>query len=222
MRCNCVHKSKRRVRLPWSDPLVPAKSYVLSAIGRQRRTCRGEPAGCRLARPLHTSHHDDTGVRRVLAPIRNVPPVGLLHQPHLLLLLLVAATVGCQGSVELPVYSGPPFGDVATEGEIAERSGCIVLQTRDNSTFVLVWPAGFTADASPLVIRDPQRRRVAGLGDSVTLGGVPGDSIRVPQCPGLAAWFVADVTTVNGVPVDVGPTLAPGPPTHQNPPPRPH
>lgn len=74
--------------------------------------------------------------------------------------------------VVLPTHSGTSM-EALTSGHLVERSGCIELETDAGENWLVVWPAGWTAerDDSAIVIRDSTGAEWAEVGSQVELGG---------------------------------------------------
>jgi hypothetical protein len=123
-------------------------------------------------------------------------------------LLVLGLTLGivvssCGGPDPLPFalprhnFPAAAMSGVATGGVIRFDGRCIWLESESGSSN-LIWPAGYHAFAPPLAIVGTSGRVIVRDGDTVELG--VGDANEgVPGCPPRGAFYVGEVSLVNGV-----------------------
>ena len=101
--------------------------------------------------------------------------------------------------IALPTHNFPPVAvsGVATGGVIEITGSCIWLRS-DATDSNLVWPKGFVAVAPPLEITGNSGTVIIRVGDRVELG-VGDANLQMPGCPLRGAFYVGEVSSVNGI-----------------------
>lgn len=128
---------------------------------------------------------------------------GLAGPAAALGLAFALGVVACSplpAAFRLPQHNVPAVGAsaVATGGTIRFDGRCVWLEHEGGGTANLLWPAGFSATASPLEIRSTSGRVIIREDDLVELG-VSEATIGVPGCPARGAWLVGEVSKVGDV-----------------------
>jgi hypothetical protein len=103
----------------------------------------------------------------------------------------VATTLAASGFGLTARLQGLLAGETNSDG-----TACFSI-TQDNVKTVLIWPSGFSAQGTPLEIRDESGRALAEVGKQIALSGGPGQTPVTAPILGCSevrqVWVVAEV-----------------------------
>jgi hypothetical protein len=93
-------------------------------------------------------------------------------------LILSLCLPGCHRDqvFDLPIYGPTAADNIALEGTLVFRNGCILLETGSRPAYMLVlWPRGFSAEdrGGDLSVVDSSGRVVGSVGERLRLSGTP-------------------------------------------------
>lgn len=129
--------------------------------------------------------------------------------------LLASVATGCApagGVAPLPAHSfGPNIDSNRFDGVLRFDDPCLYLAA-PGADLNVVWPAGYSRIGSPPVVVRSDGTRIATVGDTVAIGGLPTEvQIATPGCPSRPGVLLGVISYVNGESVKPAAT-APRPP----------